>query len=181
MNKDMKDEDFDKELQRVRKKMNKLRKEHTEGMPSDNEFEKWADQAEAALNKVSAEMVTKMPESIKKQGFAEAFFVVLARFTCRLINRMQQKGMFAEGTDGFGFYSRVLLPACNDIVMREAEWMDKGKDKEARVMKDIWNLKMPIDDILKKHFPDREDDWPEIREALQSGREIAERMHKDEN
>ena len=35
-----------------------------------------------------------------------------------------------------------------------------------------------IDDILQKHFPGREDEWPEIRKSLEQGREI-EKEHKE--
>ena len=145
----------------------------------DPEFEKWLDNFETEIRKVSQKMLKKLPKSCRKEGFAEAYFVGLARFTCRILNQMERHGMFSEGKDGFGFYTKVLLPVCNDMVVSEMDEDERASKVADAVVADIMNLDISIDDILQKHFAGREDEWPEIRKTLEEGRKIA-KEHKKE-
>ena len=165
-----KDKNYKKVIDDFHKQMEKY-----SGMefPDGPEFEEWIDLLENNLRKASHEALKKQPESLQKQGFAEAYFVGLARFTCRLLNKMERQGMFAKGKDGYGFYVKVLMPICNEIVVKEMDEEERAKKVTDAIVGDILNFDLSIDDILKKHFPGREDEWPEIRQALEEGRTIA--------
>ena len=156
--------------------------EQCEGMTFDQgpEFEEWLDNFETEIRKVSHKMLKKLPKSCRKEGFAEAYFVGLARFTCRILNQMERKGMFAEGKDGFGFYTKVLLPVCNDMVVSEMDEAERAEKVTDEIVAEIMNFDISIDDILQKHFPGREDEWPEIRKSLEEGREIAKEHIKQD-
>ena len=103
----------------------------------DPEFEKWLDNFETEIRKVSQKMLKKLPKSCRKEGFAEAYFVGLARFTCRILNQMERHGMFSEGKDGFGFYTKVILPVCNDMVVSEMDEDERAEKVMDAVVADI--------------------------------------------
>jgi hypothetical protein len=155
--------------------------EQSKGMVFDqgHEIEEWLDNLEKEIRKVSQKMLKKLPKSCRKEGFAEAYFVGLARYTCRILNQMERKGMFADGKDGFGFYTKVLLPVCNDMVVDEMDEAERAAKVTDEIVADIMNFDISIDDILQKHFAGREDEWPDIRKSLEEGREIA-KEHKED-
>ena len=172
-----KKENYAETLSDFRKQM-----QQCEGMTFDQgpEFEEWLDNFETEIQKVSYKMLKKLPKSFRKEGFAEAYFIGLARFTCRILNKMERQGMFSDGKDGFGFYTKVLLPVCNDMVVDEMDEDERAEKVTAKIVADIKNFDISIDDILQKHFSGREDEWSEIRKSLEECRKIAKK-HKEES
>ena len=171
-------ENYSKELDEFRKLMDE--KKGFEFI-EDEGFLEWADEAENAFREVSGEIIKKLPPAIRKKGFVEAYFVVLARFICRFINKMERQGMFAKGKDGYGFFTNVLMPIVNEMVVAELDEDERAAEKVDSILEDLTNFDMSIDDILKKHFTGREAEWSEMRKTLEQGRQLAILRSKNGN
>jgi len=123
-------------------------------------------------------------ESIPKEcekDIAEAFFTGLARFTCRIIERMERKGMFSIPGTGYDFYTKVLMPVCRDLVIKELNEDQEASDKTAAIMTDILDESLTVGDILLRHFSGRESEWPDIRQKLEEARQMAKGMKDKED
>jgi hypothetical protein len=167
---------YAKELNEFRERM-----ENYEGMDFEEapEFEEWVNMFNKRLGEVSAECMKELPEQCKDKGFAEVYFVGLARFTCRLLNKMEREGMFSEGKDGFGFYTKVVMPICYDMVKSELDeeehlndvadevGIDHDQVKAAKLIFDaLADDKMTEEEIFEKYIQsdDRESYIHELRE-----------------
>jgi hypothetical protein len=143
--------------------------------PDADAFVGWLETLEGNLKEAATDSLDSMPKECEK-GMAEAFFTGLARFTCRIIERMERKGMFSEPGTGYDFYTKGLMPVCRDLVIRELDEEQELNDKTAALMADILDENLTDGDILRRHFSGRESEWPDIRQTLEEARQMAKGM-----
>ena len=140
----------------------------------------WLDEFDKTFGEVSHKMIKKQPESTKEKGFVELYFLGLARFTCRILNKMERDGMFNEEKGGIGFFMNVLMPVCDEMVKRKLDDEDRKKKAQEALLNDICNFDLSIDAILERNFPKQKDDWDEIRKLLNEARENARKFEGDD-
>lgn len=161
-----KEKDYKKELENFRKHFDSLKDKHTTLMEHSEEFEQWLDNMNAKIHKACIQSLKDMPAAVAADGgCAEAFFLGLARYTCRLLRSMELDHMFKHD-DGLGFYTKVLMPMCYDIVKSE---METEKIQNA-LLNDIANLSLSADDIIERHFASMRDEHENIRQYIEEAR-----------
>ena len=135
------------------------------------DLELWIGEFNDEFAKASQKMLNKMPKAYTETGAVEAYLVGLAHFTCRVVTRWQNKGIFSDEVDGMKFYTEVLLPICTDVA--KADW--KEEQEAENISKDLEDVDIPIDDILQKYFADKKQDWDVLRKEFEELREIVKK------
>ena len=133
----------------------------------DPDLELWIGEFNDEFAKASQKMLNKMPKACTEAGTVEAYLVGLAQFTCRVVTRWQNKGIFSDEVDGMKLYAEVLLPICNDVA--KADW--EAEEEAENIYKDLEDVDIPIDDILQKYFADKKQDWDVLRKEFEELRE----------
>lgn len=140
----------------------------------------WQETMERKLTEAVKDSLESMPKECEK-GIAEAFFTGLARFTCRIIERMERQGMFSEPGTGYDFYTKLLMPVCRDLVICELNEDQEASDKTDAIMTDILDESLTVGDIMRRHFSGRESEWPDIRQTLEEARQMAKGIKDKED
>lgn len=173
----MKTINYEKELADFRKHLEQFKGKE---FGDTDEVYAWLEDFDRTFGEVSRVMIEKQPESTKEKGFVELYFLGLARFTCRILNRMGRDGMFNEEKGGVGFFMNVLMPVCDEMVKRELDDEERKKKAQEALLNDIYDFDLSIDAVLEKNFPKRKDEWDEIRKMLNEAREEAKKVKKEQ-
>ena len=152
----------------MRERMKLLAERKTE---IDPDLELWIGEFNDEFAKASQKMLNKIPKAYTEVGTVEAYLVGLAQFTCRVVTRWQNRGIFSVEVDGMKFYTEVLLPICNDVA--KADW--EAEEEAENISKDLEDVDIPIDDILQKYFADKKQDWDVLRKEFEELREIVKK------
>ena len=172
----MKTINYEKELADFRKHFEQFKgKEFGDA----DEVYAWLEDFDKTFGEASCEMINKRPESTKEKGFVELYLLGLARFTCRILNRMERDGMFNKEKGGSGFFMNVLMPVCDEAVKRDMDDEERGKRAQEALLNDICDFDLSIDAVLEKNFPKQKDEWDEIRKMLNEAREEVKKVKKE--
>lgn len=173
------EKDYSKEFKEFQKKFEELKKSGL--VDKEAEFvERWLDKFDKKINAACMECLNDVPSDFK--GVGAMFFSGLARYTCRLIYKMEKEGMFNEELGGFEFYKNALLPMCYKLVeQEEIEKEDKEAEETVHQITEDMLSGVSIDEILTKYFSGQENEFSAIRKKLEEMRLFAMKGSKDVN
>ena len=145
----------------------------------------WMDAAEAKLNKALSESINYWPAE-QESGVGEALNIVLARFVCKILERIQRGGMVADGKTAYGIFMEVIMPTAHKMVCREldAEYEQDTEEETQRIIaiaRELQDRSNDIDDIITRHWPDIDDNTrAKLRNDLAGFREKMKEKGKED-
>lgn len=129
----------------------------------------WVEAAEKKLGTALSDAMQEWPEG--QEGIGEALNIVLARFVCAKLERMQRGGLVSDGHTAYGLFTEVIMPVVHELVCRELDEEENG-ERIVTIARELADRKNDIDDIITRHFPDLPDERrAELRQGLAESRE----------
>ena len=125
-------------------------------------LENWCQMLAINLSKASEKSLRKF---VRKTGHAEAFLLGLARFTCTIIQNMENEGLSTKGGNVWDYYYLAILPTAHDIEVEH----QRESHPNPEVVIALMDTSISIRQIFDKFFsyvPDeyREECMKEIQE-----------------
>ena len=162
-----------KKAYKMREDLKKIIKEEmaTPGYPEKEAeaLENWIQMLVTNLSKTSEEALHKF---VRKTGHAEAFLMALARFTCTIIQNMEDEGLSTKAGSVWDCYYLALLPSAHDI----EQLRERDDILEMELVLALMDLSQSIRDIYKRFFADLPDEYREeyMRELQKLRNQIME-------
>jgi len=110
-------------------------------------LEDWLLMLVANLSKASENALHKF---VRRTGHAEAFLIGLARFTCTIIQNMEDEGFTTKAGSVWDYYYLALLPTAHDI----EKLRDRDNSLEEELAIALMDPSQSIRKIYKRFFPD---------------------------